>query len=316
MSWWFAVLLGSIFPVGEAWGKPGGPELRWEDDEVRRYVFKAEVTTPNALPMWAVENIDGLILGFRIDLVTSCRPAHRMGKRGVELRCDVEDASIQGRPDPGTQGKVAQVAQEWTELLKGGGWVQMDVMRNGRVRRVGLQGLAKGTPREQLIHQVMREMIVRAVAPMDVLLPKKGFEDKKPWRQRDSLVLGLPSIVAGSVGGAWLNLEWAADTPAGRLVAIRGRGTLGWGMEQGDNLRDMMSMEFDGSFVFDEERGILRQAQHVGEGEPTAGSAQTTAKNVKYLISASAQWLPEDDAAPTLPEPGELGVSPTSSGRP
>jgi len=259
---------------------PDGPQVSWDDGVVRRYLLKADIVTPNVLPMPAAKNIDGLLLGFRVDLIVTCKAELRMGKRGWALRCDIDDASIRGRPDPGTAGKVAVVAEEWSNLLDDG-WIQVDALRTGRTPRVDLEGIPKGRVREQTIQQVMREMVVRAWSPMDVELPKrKDFAPELTWIQRDSLVLGLPSLAGGSVGGAQLTHQAAALTPGGWLVAFTGRGTLGWGIEQGESLRDLMMTDFSGSFLYDPEAKAIRQAVTLTASSPA------TSNGAKGLSSA------------------------------
>lgn len=297
--------LAGLWSVAAPAKPPEGPQVDWDGGVSRRYLLKADVVTPNILPMPAAKNIDGLLLGFRVDMVVSCKAEMKLGKRGWALRCDVDDASIRGRPDPGTAGKVAIVAEEWTGLLKQG-WIQVDALRNGRTPRVDLEGIPKSRVREQTIQQVMRELVVRAWAPLDVELPKQqAMAEGLTWTQRNSLVLGLPSLAGGSVGGAQLQHQVAARTPGGWLTAFTGRGTLGWGVEQGESLRDLMMTEFSGSFLYDPDAGAIRQAQHIGSGEPTAGSAQTTAKGAYYTVSSSAVLLDDDDPTPSMPPPGE-----------
>ncbi len=297
-------VFGFLTATAVSWAKPPeGPSVTWAVGESRRYLFKADVITPNVLPMWAVRNVDGMVLGFRIDLLATCTGAYALGKRGTEVHCAIDDASVRGRPDPGTADKVPAVAEAWTTMLESA-TIQLDVMRDGRVRRVDLEGVSKQTVREQVIHQVMREMIVRAVSPLDITLPKQGSTADQRWTQRESLVLGLPSMAGGTVGGAELTVTHAADTPAGIVYAYSGRGTLGWGVEQGDNLRDMMAVQVDGSWMFDPKTGQVRQAQYMGTGTPTAGSSQGTTAGAVYRIAASVALVGDDAPAPTLPPPG------------
>lgn len=301
-----SLVWGLWFASASSWAAEPAATWAWPEGKTLRYVLSADVTTPNVLPMWSVRNSDPLVAAFRVDVVTTCRVDYAVGRKAWALRCEIDDASFRGMPAVGDTGRIAPVAVEWEQIAEGG-WVQVTMGRDGRMRGFDLEDVTKGNPREQLIHQVMREMLRRAYAPLCAQLPKHGFADGLSWTQRSGAVLSLPNLESGTVGGAVLTHTVAGRSPVGWVTAQRGEGVLGWGTSADDTtpLRDLLRFKLDGSYLFDSAGGHIVQAQHVGRGEPTAGSAQATTANAFYAVNATARLLPPDADPPTLPSSGE-----------
>jgi hypothetical protein len=290
-----------------------GLAWQWEEDETRQYVVRADVHLPGGRPMFAEKNIDAYFTRAKVVLLLSCAPKATMGKKGWLMKCDIDDAALSAEPLPNSIGLVEQVIPEWTNVWINDAWVEFNLTRDGRVRSIDLEGVDKSIRRKQFIWESMRQLMVRALAPFNLQLPKKG-DDKGYgyWVQQDHIGLTLPSN-QGSLGGVNViqKLTELPDLPENvSFIVSHGEGTIATGEEVGDvSIRNSYGMVLDGSGRFDREAGVLLESQFYAEGRATASSTQAEAGlNAGYYQTSYVQLLAEGAEAPSMGPSEELTI--------
>lgn len=289
-----------------------GLEWQWPEGVTRRFVARSDVQLGEAVEFNAVENVDAYATRVKLALLLSCTATGPAGKTGWYLRCEIDDASVSAMPTPGTQGRVTAIAEEWAATYRDQAWIEFILTRDGALRSFDLEGVDKRIRRMQSIGEVMRQMALRALAPLNVQLPKKGDErGMGQWVQRDSIALTLPSN-QGTLGNAPItHTLTAAPTDGDSISTIvsHGEGVLATAEELNETARNTYAMKLDGSARFDRAAGTLLESQFYAEGRTTSSSIQSEARIASgYIQTTFMQLLPEGDAPPSLPPSVELPI--------
>ncbi|MGC6493425.1 MAG: hypothetical protein ACON5B_11360 [Myxococcota bacterium] len=277
----------------------------WSDGVVRRYLLRSQLDLPEAIPMFASVNTDTLVTSVTTTLVVDCFATERISKKLWSLRCDIKDAAFSAVAIRASNGFVEDVAREWSEVAsQEGAHLQITQRTDGKLVLIDLEGVPKSRRRLQLIHGIMRLLMVRSLAPLDVHMPKNGDDrGAGAWVQKSSHALAYPSL-QGSAGG--IKLTQTVRQREGGVLTIEtvGRGSVSSGDEISEAVnRNTFIVDMNGSAVFDANVGAITEAQYVAEGRPTASSVVAEARNTNYIQVALAKQLPLD----TLPELLEVG---------
>jgi len=266
------LLFGAVGPTAQA---TEGLEWRWAEGQERRYLVRSQVELPVPLPLNAEQNKEMRITSFIASMDLRCTVQRELGKKAWELRCDIADLALSATPIPNDAGRLEPVLAEFQANLKAG-WLQLQFTKQGKVRDVGLEDvpLSKNR-RSNEIHEIMRMMMMRSVAALDVHLPNKGDDGGQGgWGQRSSMAFLLPSL---ELSYASLSMTHQITQTQGDRVSFitRGTGSLNSGEVQGRPLY-VFSMDYSGSSVFDIATGELVQVQFMVDGRQTASSASGT----------------------------------------
>jgi len=298
-----AALLGS-----EAWAATG-LEWQWEGVEHRFYI-QAQVRPSELMWFRAENNREVRVAEFRVNLSTTCRPERLVGKRGWELRCDLDDFGIAAAPVASEQGLLLPILDELDDKFTGA-WLQVVFTRDGRVKNVDLEGVDKSNRRISQIHESMRLVLVRAFAGLDLQLPKNGDDKGKgSWKQKAALAMGFPSDL-GTMGSAEIIHEITATDGDVVELSSTGRGVLGSGemvevagQERPKNLYDM---SLSGTARFDVGRGLLLSREYLVEGNPTASSMMADGwAGIPYVQAVQVSWVEPGVDLPVVGDNQEL----------
>lgn len=283
---------------------------QWSGDTLRRWLVRAQVELPSAMPVYGLTNVDAQVTSFTLSMVLTCRVKTELGRNAWELGCDIDDASLSALPVAPFQGRTLPVLEAWTAALRDQASLVLTQARHGRLRAVDVLGLPQGTPREQEVALWVRLAVLRALAPLDLELPKRG-DDRElgTWRQSDALVFHLPTPT-GTSGGARLEHRILAVRDGQVSVALRGGGIVAQGADADGQLLQTYEATLDGSYRFDTAHGTLLESQYVAEARPTAGSMGAEGvKGFPYVQAAFIRALAPDEVAPALGTTRELAGS-------
>lgn len=285
--------------------------LQWRLEEPVRYHLEVRVDLPQAWRINAQQNLEAVTSVVEIALATTCRPVEGT-RTGWEVECVLDGVALRGVPVDAEPGRLLPILVEWDEVLTGA-TVTFSLGRDGRVRELQLEGLSLSTSdrRTADIAEKMRLLVVRAFAPLDLQLPKKGDDGGKgAWRQREALVFGFPSS-AGAMGSAVVDHEIVEM--AGDLIDVRttGRGVMGSGetvmIGGSEQTANMYALTLEGTARFDRLAGRLISRDYTATGTLTASSIDSTgAAGSQYVQTAALRWLIEDAPIPDLGPTGEI----------
>lgn len=298
--WWWA----SLWVATPAWAT-SGLAWRWAEGEERRYQVSTALDLPFVVEFNAINNTDAQVTGFNLGMVLRCRMEEAIGKTGFALRCEIDAASVQVEPVPSSVRLVQPIAEEWAGVLERDAWIQVELTQAGRVRSVDLEGVDKRIQRTQQIGETMRLMVARALAPLDVGLPRKGDDGGLgQWVQPMTMINGLPRV-DGSVGTMPLVHSLLRTDGTRVFWAFHGDGSLASADDANSTARFSYAMRVDGSAVFDTAIGVMLECQFLAEGTTTASSISTSSGGQGLYRQATwIRLLGPQDAPATLPVSG------------
>ena len=278
----------------------------WEPGEVMHYRVQAYVKAPRVLRFYASENLDARVVELTMGLELDCTP-EEAGRRSQDWACDIHRVQLGGLAFDGEQEKLNQIFAEYTEILSASE-IQLEWTLKGRLKTVDVEGFSKRNDREQTRYEYLRLLIQRAIAALEVELPKNGDASKK-WRQKGSpLAMRLPTRF-GTAGG--VRLEHEVSVNNGTQVAIEsvGRGTVSSGQSIESGVDNAVSLSLLGKALFDVENGdLLRNELNVQGALNTSSSGATDGFYLSQFVLAEKVdgWeLAEEEPAPEEPAPEE-----------
>lgn len=286
--------------------------LEWQWDEAERvYHILGEVQLPELVWLRAFNNKEVRLSGFRLELMTTCKAAEAAGKKAWEVHCRIDDVSLQAVRFPGDPpGTTDEILVEWDERLTGK-HVELLWRKDGRIRDVGWVDLVRRNRRDGENIEVMRQLMVRAFAPLDLELPKKGDDGGTgAWDQGDTLLLTLPSS-GGTVGGTQVTHTIAAEKDGVVKVGTAGEGTISNAQSIDTtagqaNLANTYKMTLRGEAMFDTGQGHLLKREVLAAGAPTASSNLADAfAGLPYVQAFRVDLVPAGTAA-ALPPSKEI----------
>lgn len=301
MSMWAALVFSSVAVAQEP---VSGLVWRWEEGQHRRFLASADVELVEPLEFNGLVNTDNRIGAFKAMFVLDCAATTRVGKAAWELTCDIDAASVVVTPIPSHRGKCGPVAEEWARQFDDVYTVVIVQTADGRLRDVSLRGTNVDTDRFQRIGEWQRQMLLRALAPLDVHLPKKGEVQGEGWFQKAGMAMAYPSFSGGIGSYRWAHALAEGAAPPMVSWIQQAEGTIQPGGDGVETAMMTLSLKLDGSATFDTSAGQLVQASYFEDGYATASSVQAEAgRNGKYTQTSFIQLL--GDEVPMLPASGE-----------
>ena len=299
--WLAATVLGcTLAPTALA---VEGLEWNWEGQE-RRYLLRTDVQLPEV--MWVNSEVgrESRVVGFALDVVTTCVGTEPAGRKGYNVTCTLEDLTIIFDESPSAPGVLAPFAQELDGLYTGKP-VELVVKNDGRITSFEVQGLDETNRRINQVHQPFREMLRRAFATLEVRLPRRGSDGGAgTWREVGTMAMQLPSTT-GTMGRA--NVVWTVDSAEDGMVSMSSaaEGIIGTGEMINDRPKNQYNMQMTGLGVFDVGQHALVRQAYVVTGLNTASSQLgEQGSNVGYRQRSEAKLIPAA-ARVELPESGE-----------
>lgn len=292
----------ALLLAASAWATTG-LAFQWGETELR-YSLKAQVNLANWMYLKAERNAEGRITDFRVEAYATCKRKEALGKRAFEVTCALTDLELDVVPVAADRGRLKAIVDEWDARLLSATVVFIHGT-DGRLKDLHLEGIDTGALRERETLEAIRLILVRAFAPLDLQLPKKGDDRGHPWRQGRVLAMEFPSAL-GTVGA--VKLEHTVEPREGSQVVVQseGRGVVGPGATYAtaggeERLADTFDMTLQGSAVFDTARGVLLEREYLVEAAPTASSMQaTTGQGTPYVQAVRVELLAPDAKPPPL----------------
>lgn len=248
-------------------------EYNWIPGESLQYRVQAYVKAPRILRFYASENLDARVVELTIGMELDCIP-EEPGRRTQDWGCSIHRVQLGGLAFEGEQDKLNSIFAEYTEILSEAD-VQLEWTKQGRIKTVDLEGFSKRNDREQIRYEYLRLLVQRAVAALEVELPKSGDASKK-WRQKGSpLALRLPTRF-GTAGGVRLEHEVTVDNGPQVSIQSVGRGTVSSGQSIDAGVDNAVSLSSLGSALFDVEAGVLQRNELNVQGALNTSSSGAT----------------------------------------
>lgn len=306
-----SALLGAVALLGVSSlaHAAGGLAVQWAEGETRTYSLQSRTLLPAQMRLQAAENLDARVDQMWLDVVTTCGIEELIGKKRINLVCTLDDVQVRGMAVPSDLKRAPKIIAEMDASLTGAK-VQLQYLRDGRLRGLDLEGVDKSTPRLEEQHEVLRLLLLRTFAALDVGMPKKGDDRGGSWETRESFALALP-VQAGTLGN--YKLIWTATGAEGGIVDLSAtaKGIITGGQMvpsgQGEEPAIQVRVELDGKARFNTQTGVLLEHSYTVEGQHTASSIMAEqGRSLPYVHSASALFLPPGEAPPALGASGLL----------
>jgi hypothetical protein len=260
--------------------------LSWKWEKDRRFLLISDVSAPEHLVFRAEKNFEARVYKWRSNIVVSCAP-EALGKKASALACTIEDISLQAMSIPADLGSLPAVLEDLDQKMTGA-VIQVEMTNDGRIRNVDLEGIDKRHRRLNQIVETMRLVVARAMAVMDLQLPKKG-DDKGEgnWPQKQTLVTSFPSTV-GTLGSVRTVHEIVENKDDAIIINSTGKGIAGSGrmiqVAGQEQIANMYDIEYAGQSVFDRKDGSLTAREYQLRGTVTSSSELSGAwKGMPYM---------------------------------
>ncbi len=300
------LIVGGLFFASPAQAADDGLQWSWDGDVKRQYLLRSQVLLPEFMQFNKEHNRDARVTEFLVSVITTCQAVVAIGKDKHELKCVIDDFAIAGAPPQSDQGKLKEIFDEVDGKLVNGGWMQLIVTNDGRITDQDLEGVDKSNSRNRSIHEVLRQVLGRLFASMDLQLPRKGVDPGSPWQQKSSpLAMHFPSEF-GTFGSTDVTHQINSNTAGKVEITTTGRGSLGpaefISVRTGsDRLKNTYDLSYRGVTVFDTKAGTMIEHEYLVEGMPTPSSmAAEGGEGVGYVQMTRLELIPEGSKAPNL----------------
>ncbi|MFT5686513.1 MAG: hypothetical protein ACI8RZ_007469 [Myxococcota bacterium] len=199
--------------------------LDWTGKTVR-YHAETLILHFNPIELLAIQNINVRSVAIMAAADMTCSGTEL--NKGWKVACTIDTIGLQGAPQHESDApQVDEVLAEYVGLLTGA-VVEIEIGADGRLKVVDLEGVAKVDERQREIHEKLRLVMRRMVAPLDQLLPKKGIaEAGDTWKHKNSAVAFEIFSKFGTLGGSVLKNEVIADADGEVAILGAGRGNIG-----------------------------------------------------------------------------------------
>lgn len=194
----------------------GDLAVHWDPGQDVRYHAETHVEVPSGVTFLNTQTYMARARTIDVVLDLDCKGEAR--RSGWEVLCDVSNPRIAGQAFPGEQEALDRATQENAEILDKA-QIKLEVDEDGRLDTVSLDGLAQGDERMNYIRELLRQLVRRAVAPLDLQMPKNGDDQGKGWKQAGTpLAAELLCSAAPSWGGASRSQAPASGGVSGGLA--------------------------------------------------------------------------------------------------
>ena len=250
--------------------------ISWSWEKPVTYQIMAQVQLPELLQFNAAENIDARMVMFRFDLITTCTPVKNRGKKKVEIICSMDDVRLLGQPIPQDKGQLGLALKDYDAQLEDA-TLEILMTRDGLIKRYDLIGIERSNRRRVQFEENLMIVVARALAGIDLQLPKGGVDKGRVWKQKSVLAMGFPSN-QGTMGSSVLKSVVTATEANSVVITSEGEGLMGSGVmiEVGGKTqpKTLYKMKMNGVARFDTATGSLLEREYLVEGVSTTSSAK------------------------------------------
>lgn len=279
----------------------GAAPLAWSWNVEAPVTYHVEHVTIAPRGTWylGTENREARAVQTNLVVDMSCAATAEV-RAGWDLRCDLGAVHLSGTAVPGEGEKLTAIFEEY-EALFAGTSVEMFFTRSGRIRSIKLEGFERSTSRSAAVEVYMTQTITRALALLELELPKKGDDKGRWWRQGGTpLVMALRSD-EGTAGGISLKHRvqaWEGDIA---VFETEGRATVAYGGAMEADGTALYSVILGGQGRFDTASGTLEYREYLSQVDLTASSASALPSEHQKELGTLERIQP-GDAVPVPPE--------------
>jgi hypothetical protein len=281
---------------------------QWEQDQVRRYAITAEVSMPEVLLFRAQNNYDVRVPQFSVELNLACKAVVPAGKNAWELACTYDDVALHAKPVRIDRGQLQAVLDEMDQNFKVA-VAQVILDNDGRVKSLSLENLEGRNQRYREVEEIMRLVTQRALAGLDLHLPKNGDDGGKVWGQKVSLAMAYAKSTGSSGRIALTSLVQSMDGDKAE-IATTGRALVQTEIvSRGTPVEMRHELEMRSLAVFDTAAGEMVKRDYLVEGEPTADSVGAEGVGgLPYVQALTLKLIPEGKNIPKFGPNSEMGA--------
>jgi hypothetical protein len=291
---------------------------RWDNT---RWYSEMQIGFPIPYPLYARVNKEFRATALQLRASFLCEKTFRRGKKGFEVRCDIEQAGLQAVPfenkAPGAEDVLAELDQALTDSA-----MVLFVSDDGRVNDLTLEGFSANNNRELTIRESARQLMLRLMAGFHMKLPRPETTVQGQWVEHNPALLLLPVInqVEGMAfapeGASTSNLQFETFTSIGSsfvvhqidrykghlVVQSEGRGMVTDGGFQEDDGGNQYAVKLTGVSLYSPDTGIMTERVYAITGETTASSRLADGwAGSMYFHSGRVRMLGEKDVVDVGP---------------
>ena len=239
----------------------------WSEGESIRYVGDMLLDSPTVIWVYGVENAQARIFQLQLTTQYDCK-ASAAGKNTL-LTCSFVDPVVNGSGVMGDAKHVPAIMTEYSSILKDA-TAEITLRPDGHIKLVDLENLRKGLLRENEVHEILRQLVRRSVAPMGMQTPKGGEDPGRKWRHKGPNAFFELFSKYGSSGG--MVYEYTVSGTEGSTTQVVGTGeaTVATTAQREAGLPASLGLKGTGAYRFDSEAGQLAYAEVLVEGLTTA----------------------------------------------
>ncbi|MEZ4318065.1 MAG: hypothetical protein R3F61_11195 [Myxococcota bacterium] len=309
------MILAALFVLPGLAQAADGLAWKWAPEQSRRYVLNSQTQVSEVFWIRAQDNLDRRILEWQLNIITTCTGVEPLGKSAYTVSCSIDDLAIAARPTNGDEDRVIDILNEYDEKITGARIV-LKFGTDGRFETIDLEDVKhnRSNDRTRQIQEIMRLLLIRAYAGLEVILPKGGADKGKPWKVSDPEIMGFPSL-KGTAGGLAVTASVTREQGSKVVIETGGEGTRGPAIyDQRDQIRNMWDMRMFSKVTFDMEKGELVKSEMLAEGTITPSSKLASAGTVPpYVQAVNVQDLALDAEYAPLPPNAVIGVPPADA---
>jgi hypothetical protein len=302
---WLALATGLLFaPVAQAQEDDDVDESitvysdlfkRWDGT---RWLIRTEIVFPTVMQFADGRNHEFYADAMQVRTVVGCDKDWKLTGKRWQVRCTIEDLSLNAviarEPAP-TDGVPEMLAMLDAKLT--GASLQMQVMEDGRIETVDVEGISKRNEAEAQLAESLRQVLSRITAGFDMRLRK--FNDLRPgnWIEYTSKLMTMPAQTASK--GTSMVGHKLSRVDGHIIVESQGKGVaaIGEGTQQNTYNTKLASVA-----VYDDDNGYMTERVWAMNAQPTASS--WVAGNSHYWHAGRIRQLHGEEK----PEVGVTGI--------
>lgn len=285
--------------------------LAWQwNGKSRTYRIESTLLMPEWVWIRALNNLEVRAIEVYYDLVLTCAP-QKDGTTKWFITCTVDRFGMEAAAMPrdaqlaeGENSPLQQILNEWKERLEGKAKLEISWTADGRLGYFQWQGLDRRNRRDLENLEIFRQLVMRAFAPVQLRLPKKGSDEGAgQLEEKNPMLSGYPAGVGG-VGAVRVVTALAKGEDGLVTLKSTGDGSIGHPTATSpvmtQDVVNTFAMKIDADGVWDPTGGHLVSRTATIEGIASAGSAVSEGRQaLPYVQIYKVELVPEGtEAAP------------------
>lgn len=253
------------------------PFSRWDGT---RWFIKTEVVLPVPMNFYADKNYEFRTYAFQVRTILACEKDWKISKKNWQVNCTLEDFGMQAVADEKakddmdsqeTRNRRIQLILDEVDAKLTGAALQLQVSANGRVTNVDLEGVEKGTTRENTMAETLRLVMSRVIVGFDMKLKDYNFLEQGIWTEYNPKLMSIPMGYTTSMGNSML-VHRLQKIDGHLVVESRGKGVISLPGQLDGDINDNWITDFAGVAVYSEKDAYMTERVWILRGTPTAAT--------------------------------------------